>query len=28
MLYHSHNQGKGAALRTGITVASGDILLT
>jgi glycosyltransferase involved in cell wall biosynthesis len=27
VLYHEHNQGKGAAIRTGLTQASGDILL-
>ncbi len=27
VLYHDHNQGKGAALRTGFSAATGDILL-
>lgn len=27
ILYHSHNQGKGAALRTGIEAATGDIII-
>ena len=27
VLYHEHNQGKGAALRTGFAAASGDVVL-
>src|ERR1700733_7639378 len=27
ILYHAHNQGKGAALRTGIAAASGDLVI-
>jgi len=27
VLYHSHNQGKGAALRTGIQAATGDVVV-
>lgn len=27
VLYHSHNQGKGAAVRTGFDAATGDVLL-
>jgi glycosyltransferase involved in cell wall biosynthesis len=27
ILYHDHNQGKGAALRTGIATATGDIVI-
>ena len=27
VLYHNFNQGKGAAIRTGISYASGDILI-
>lgn len=27
ILYHTHNKGKGAALRTGISEASGDIII-
>jgi glycosyltransferase involved in cell wall biosynthesis len=27
VIYHTHNQGKGAALRTGITAASGDFVI-
>lgn len=28
VLYHDHNQGKGAALRTGIKAATGEIIIT
>ena len=27
ILYHTHNQGKGAALRTGIAHASGELVI-